>query len=143
VAKADFKLPEEFLLDISKLESRTDEILPKVLQAGAKVVVSKVKSNLLAVLGKNTKVKSRSTGKLEDALGISPALQDKNGDYNIKIGFKEPRSGGVSNAKLANILEYGKAGQPAKPFLKPAKSQTKEACIHAMKEALESEVGKL
>ncbi len=46
----------------------------------------------------------------------------REGNHNIKVGFAEPRSGGGSNAKLANILEYGKHGQPAKPFLKPAKS---------------------
>ena len=74
------------------------------------------------------------------ALGTSPALQDKNGDFNVKVGFSEPRSDGESNAKIATILEYGKSGQPARPFLKPAKSSSKNACIEAMKAKLESEV---
>ena len=42
--------------------------------------------------------------------------------------------------KLANILEYGKHGQPAKPFLKPAKSASKNAAIEAMKQQFEKEV---
>ena len=62
---------------------------------------------------------------------------------NIKIGFSEPRSDGGSNAKLANILEYGKHGQPAKPFLKPAKSASRAECIRVMKQKLEEEVAKL
>jgi len=141
--KVELKMPDEFLLKISKLAEKTDEILPKVLEAGAEVVYSKVKSNLSSVVGKNTKEDSRSTGELESALGVSPAKQDKNGDFNIKIGFGEPRSDGSSNAKIANILEYGKHGQPPKPFLKPAKTQTKNACILAMENKLESEMENL
>lgn len=143
MAKVDFKMPEEFLLKVSRLAEKTDEIIPKVLEAGAEVVYDKVKSNLSSVVGKNTKVKSRSTGELESALGVSPAKQDRDGNFNVKIGFAEPRSDGGSNAKLANILEYGKHGQPPKPFLKPAKSRSKGACIEAMTSKLESEIEKL
>ena len=143
MAKVDFKMPEDFLLKISRLAHKTDEIIPKVLEAGAKVVYDRVKSNLTSVVGKNTKIESRSTGELESALGISPAKQDKDGNFNVKIGFKEPRSDGGSNAKIASILEYGKHGQPPKPFLKPAKSKTRKACIEAMTNKLEGEVEKL
>ena len=143
MAKVDFKMPEEFLLKVSRLAEKTDEIIPKVLEAGAEVVYDKVKSNLSSVVGKNTKVKSRSTGELESALGVSPAKQDRDGNFNVKIGFAEPRSDGGSNAKLANILEYGRHGQPPKPFLKPAKSRSKGACIEAMTSKLESEIEKL
>lgn len=127
-------------MKVSKLADRTDEILPKVLEAGAEVVEDKVRSNLASVIGKGTKEPSRSTGQLLSALGTSPALQDKNGDFNVKVGFAEPRLDGDSNAKIATILEYGKNGQPAKPFMKPAKSASKNACIEAMKAKLESEV---
>lgn len=143
MAKVDFKMPEDFLLKVSRLAEKTDEIIPKVLEAGAKVVYDKVKSNLTAVVGKNTKVESRSTGELESALGVSPAKQDRDGNFNVKIGFAEPRSDGDSNAKIANILEYGRSSQPPKPFLKPAKSQSKNACIEAMTNKLESEIEKL
>lgn len=143
MAKLDFKMPEDFLLKVSKLAEKTDVIVPKVLEAGAKVVFDKVKSNLQAVVGKDTKSKSRSSGELVSALGITSVKQDKNGNFNIKIGFKEPRSDKESNAKIANILEYGKSGQKPKPFLKPAKSQTKETCIKTMKNKLESEIQQL
>jgi HK97 gp10 family phage protein len=140
VAKATYKLPEDFLLKVSKLADKTDEILPRVLQAGGEVVEAKVKSNLQSVIGSGTKEESRSTGELVGALGVSSARQDKNGDFNVKVGFSEPRSDGKSNAMIAGVLEYGKHGQPAKPFLKPAKSASKNACIEAMKAKLESEV---
>lgn len=111
MAKAMMKMPEDFLLKVSKLESKTDEILPRVLESGAEVVEAKVRINLSTVVGINTKVESRSTGELERALGTSQARQDKDGNWNIKVGFDEPRSDGNSNAKIANILEYGRHGQ--------------------------------
>lgn len=143
MAKFEYKMPEDFLLKISKLAENTDVIVPKVLKAGAEVVYEKVKNNLQSVVGKNTKSKSRASGELVSALGITSVKQDKNGDFNIKIGFNELRSDGGSNAKIANILEYGKRGQNAKPFLKPAKSQSKGACVEAMKNTLESEIERL
>jgi hypothetical protein len=143
VAKVDVKMPEEFLLRLSRLGEMTDEIIPKVLEAGGEVILSKVKSNLQSVIGSGTKYPSRTTGELASSLGLSPAKQDRDGNLNIKVGFSEPRKDGESNAKIANIIEYGKSGQPAKPFLKPAKSASRRPCIEAMKARLEQELGRI
>lgn len=136
-------MPDDFLLKVSKLGSDFDPVVEKVLKAGGEVVFKRTKSNLSAVIGKGTKHESRSTGELEKALGVTSVRLDRNGNHNIKIGFSEPRSDGESNAKLANILEYGKHGQPAKPFLKPAKSASKSECISVMKSTFEEEVKKI
>ena len=144
MARMEMKMPEDFLLKVSRLNEKTDEILPKVLEAGGQVVLERVKSNLSAVVGKGTKIPSRSTGELESALGLSPAKPKRDGSgWDIKVGFAEPRSDGDSNAKIANILEYGKSGQPPKPFLKPAKTQSRRACIETMKSKLDEEVRKI
>lgn len=143
MVKVDIKMPDEFLLKVSKLGSDFDPVAEKVLKAGGEVVFKRTKSNLSAVIGKGTKHESRSTGELEKALGVTSVRLDRNGNHNIKIGFSEPRSDGESNAKLANILEYGKHGQPAKPFLKPAKSASKSECISTMKSIFEEEVKKI
>ena len=143
MAKVDVKMPEEFLVKLSKLGSSTDRIAERVLEAGGEIVLKKVKSNLAGVVGKNTKVESRSTGELEASLGLSPAKPDKNGNHDIKVGFAEPRSDGGSNAKIANILEYGKHGLPPRPFLKPAKTASKKECMSVMAQAFEEEVAKL
>lgn len=140
MAKAAFKMPEDFLLKLSRLGEKTDEIIPKVLEAGGEIVEAKVKSNLQAVIGSGTKEESRSTGELLSALGVSSARQDKDGNFNVKVGFSEPRSDGKSNAMIAGVLEYGKSGQSPKPFLKPAKSASKSACVDAMIAAFEKEV---
>lgn len=141
MAKAEIQLPEDFLLQLSRLGDRTDEICEKVLEAGGEVVLAKVRSSLSSVVGKGTKYPSRSAGTLVSSLGLSPVKMDREGILNIKVGFSEPRSDGGSNAKLANIIEYGKHGQPAKPFLKPAKAASKAECIEAMKRKFEEEVG--
>lgn len=143
MAKGMFKMPEDFLQKISALGERTDEIVPRVLEAGGEVMLARVKSNLQAVIGKDTKYDSRSTGELVDALGVSGARMDRAGNYNVKVGFSEPRRDGDSNAKLANIIEYGKHDQPPKPFLKPAKSAAKGACMEAMKAKLEEEINNI
>ena len=143
MAKVEIKLPEEFLLKVSKLANETDTILPTVLAKGGEVVVKKVKSNLASVIGSGTKYPSESTGELESALGVSSAKQNRDGNYNVKIGFSEPRSKGKSNARIANLIEYGKHGQPPKPFLKPAKSATRKPCIDAMTQQLNEELKNL
>lgn len=143
MAKVDFKMPEEFLTRISRLGNRFDSVAESVLEAGGEVVLAKVKSNLASSVGSGTKYDSRSTGELECSLGLTSVRMDKDGNHNIKIGFSEPRADGGSNAKIANIIEYGKHGQPAKPFLKPAKRSTKDACMTAMQRKFEEEVDKL
>lgn len=143
MAKAQMMMPEGFLDRLSKLGIQSDAIAEKVLEAGGKVVLAKVQSNLSSVIGRGTKYDSRSTGELERSIGLSPAKLDRDGNHNVKIGFVDPRSDGDNNAKIANILEYGKHGQPAKPFLKPAKRASKSACEETMKRAFEEEVGKL
>ena len=143
MAKAYMKLPDDFLEKLSSLGNRTDEICEKMLKAGGEVVLSKAKSNLSSVVGSGTKYKSRFTGELESSLGLSEVRLDRNGNYNIKIGFAESRKDGSSNAKLANIIEYGKSGQVAKPFMKPAKSASKNQCIEIMKATFEKEVNNI
>ena len=143
MAKCDLKMPEDFLLKLSRLGSNMDAVAETVLEAGGEVVLEKVQGNLATVIGAGTKYDSRSTGELADALGLSPVRVDKSGNHDIKVGFAEPRSDGGSNAKIANILEYGKHGQAPKPFLKPAKTTSRKECIQTMKDTLEAEVEKL
>lgn len=137
MAKCFVKMPDDFLKKLSSLGENTDAIAAKVLEAGGEVVLDKVKTNLESV------VSSNSSGELISSLGISTVKRDRDGNSNIKIGFAEPRSDGTSNAMIANIIEYGKHNQPARPFLTPAKKQSKNDCINTMKATFEEEVRKL
>jgi HK97 gp10 family phage protein len=154
VARATFIFPREIISKIMQLGNKTDEIIEKSLEAGAGVVEDKVRYNLAGIIGKDTKTDSRSTGELSSSLGTSSPLVDKNGNYNLKIGFAEPRKeqntarGKRSykertNAMIASVLEYGKHGQAPKPFLKPAISSSKKEATAAMVTKFEEEVAKL
>jgi HK97 gp10 family phage protein len=135
MAKVTVKIPDEFAQALSKLGDKTDDIIPRVLEAGGEVVLDKVRGNLQGALSGD------STGELARSLGLSPAKQKRDGSgWDVKVGFSEPRSDGGVNAKIANVLEYGRHGQPPRPFLKPAKSATKSAVIDTMKRKFEQEV---
>ena len=77
---------------IDRLGQNTDRICEKALTEGAKVMKKSVASHLSQVVGKDTKVESRSTGELQSALGVSPVKVDKNGTHNIKIGVRPDRA---------------------------------------------------
>ena len=143
MAEVTVKLPNEYLRKLSRLGKQADEICARRLEAGGKVVEDKIRSNLQAVIGSGTQEPSRSTGELLESLGTSEVKQDADGILNVKVGFAELRSDGESNAKIANIIEYGKHGQPPKPFLKPAKTATRDSCAAAMRQVFDEEVGKL
>lgn len=108
-----------------------------MLEAGGKVVLAETKASLSRVLKNDPK---RQTGQLKDSLGLSPVLQNKSGQSNIKVGFAEPRRDGKSNAMVANTIEYGKSGQAPKPFIAPAKRKSKAAALKAMEDTFNREV---
>lgn len=153
MAKAIVKMPEEFLTKLAGLGTKAPEIIEESLKAGGKVMLERVCSGLSSAVG-NTRFRSRTTGELLSSLGMTPVKRNRNGIYNIKIGFNEPRRKQyaakkkrsyytITNALIGNVLEYGKSGQPARPFLRPARSAGKKECIEAMRQKLESEVGSL
>ena len=139
MAKISIQLPTAFMDQLTKIAAKTDAAIPKALEAGGKVVFEKMQANLGAAIGRGTKFKSRSTGKLAAALGVSPAKLDRDNNLDVKVGFSEG-CGDVSNAMLANVLEYGKHGQPPKPFLKLTKSSSRKPCIEEMQRVLKEEL---
>jgi len=135
-------MPEDFLEKIAKLGDQTDAIVSRVLDAGGEVAADAVRANLKDSIGRG-KDRFRSTGELVAALGVSPAKIDRDGNANVKVGFREPRSGGKSNAMVANVLEYGKHGQPPRPFLKTAKASSRKKVIETMQQKLDEEISNL
>ena len=154
MSKCEIKMPEKFLLKISKLGKETDKIDGQTLKVGGDIMLKSVKSHLKTVIGKDLKHKKRSTGELVNSLGVSPDDVDNKRIHNIKVGFNEPRRNQyeaknkrsyytITNAMIANVIEFGKSGQKPKPFLKPAKNKSRKACIAAMAEKLSEEINKL
>ena len=139
MARVTIKMPTALMDQLAKAAERTDSAIPKALEAGGKVVFDKMWANLDSAIGRGTKYQSRSTGKLLSALGVSPVKVNDGGNYDVKVGFSEGR-GDANNAMLANLIEYGKHGQPPKPFLKRTKSSSQTPCIEVMKTVLKEEL---
>ena len=148
------KLPEDLMKKIDRLGKETDRICEKALTEGGQVMKKSVADHLSQVVGKDTVVESRSTGELQASLGVSPMHIDKNGNADVKIGFREPRSqqtaakgkrsySQITNAMIANVLEYGRKGQEPKPFLAPAKKAAKKDTMAKMETTLREEIDKL
>ena len=146
------------------IEKDLPEMQEKMLKGMADIALPVAKGNLSGAIG-NTKYDSRSTGELLSSLGTSPVKPSKaGGGYDIAVGFNEPRrvqaapakyhkgkNGSqvadrgyytVTNAMLANILEHGKSGQEARPFMGPAKASTRDACIEEAKRIFKEEVAR-
>jgi len=143
MAKATVTLPTEVMERFSKLGNETDRIIDSCLEAGGDVALGFVRDGLAGVIGRDTKFPSRSTGELQQALGLSPPKLNRRGIKDVKVGFHEPRSDGRPNALIANVLEYGKSGQPPKPFLKQAQQQARKPVTTAIEERFDEEVNKL
>jgi HK97 gp10 family phage protein len=141
VARIAVTINDELAQKLSQLENGMDDIIPEILEAGGQVVLSRAKSNLSSSIGRNLKYSSRSTGELASKLGLSPAKLNREGNWDVKVGFAEPHSGGVANALLANVIEHGGHGRPAKPFMKPAAAASRGAAIEAMKAKFGTLVG--
>ena len=157
MATLKVNLPEDLMAGLERLSKQADAVVKKTLEAGAEIVEEKARANL-----KNS-LKGDSSGQLLSALGISPVKpNDKLDGWDIKIGFNEPRkdykgsttykkklkSGKASeykltNAMIASILEYGKKGQAAKPFMKPAEDATKAKARAVMKRVFSEEANKI
>lgn len=151
MAVCKVNLPDEIYKAIEKLSSNTDKVIKSTLEAGGKVALDITKSNLRRSVTNSSK---RMTGELVGSLGMSKVRINSKGIHNIKIGFNEPRKKQykakkkrsynlITNALIAGVLEYGKSGQHPRPFLKPAKSKSKKACIEAMKQKFDEEISKL
>jgi HK97 gp10 family phage protein len=157
MATLKVKLPDDLMIGLERLSKQVDAVVEKTLEAGAEIVEQKARANL-----KNS-LKGESSGQLLGALGTSPVKpNDKLDGWDIKIGFAEPRQdkkGGttykkklksgktseyqLTNAMVANILEYGKKGQAARPFMKPAEDATKAKARAKMKKVFTEEANKI
>ena len=143
MAKVTVEFPDDIVQKLARLETRTDAVLEKTLQAGADVVKPVFQTKLASAIARNTKRKSTSTGQLVSALGVSPVKTADDGSVDIKIGFNEPRQDGKRNAMIAGILEHGSSNQPARPFLSATKSAVKAPATQAMIDAFNQEVNDL
>ena len=165
MVRAYITIPDEKIRELESLASMTSDIIDGMLEAGGRVGVKALRTELSAVIGQGLKYDTRSTGELINSIGVTPPQTDSSGVRNVKIGFNEPRQNQysqntsskgrktrsrtghrsyeeITNRMIAATIEYGKrkANQPPKPFMKRAKLKSKQPIRDAMEEDFVKEV---
>ena len=137
MARMTFKAGDEFALKLSRLSADSDQIAKQAIYAGAKVVADEIKNSLEGVLS------LEFTGDLVDSFGITPIMQDRDGNWNAKLGFDGYDRNGVPNQLKARALESGTSKQPKRPFVRPAVNRTRKKAQAEMARTIDEEINKL
>lgn len=127
---------DDFSLKVSQLDTDLEYIAKKAIYAGAAIVADRMKTNLRNVLS------NEATGQLVASMGVAKIKRGDSG-WNTKIGFSGYNTEGVANQLIARVIESGKSGQRAKPFVRPAVNQTKNEVQAAMERVITEELAKI
>lgn len=108
-----------------------DNIAPKCISAAAPVVKKALKKNLKS---------HRKTGDMEKSITNTKPKKNKQGWY-AKVYFSDEDRKGVSNSLKANIIENGKKGQAAHPFVTKTKNDCQSDVSQAMQDKFNEVTG--
>lgn len=151
------KLPDDLARRFEAAGQEMDGIAEEALRAGAEVLAGEGRSELDRALGMPRFYPKRGSGELRSALGVSPMKLTSRGQYDIRVGFREPRKkqpgrrvgtsrkgGGyytATNAMVANILEHGhrgsRGGQSAVPWWSSALRGGRKAAEDTVRRTVE------
>lgn len=137
MARMTFKAGDEFALKLSQLSIDSDRVAKQAIYAGAKIVADEIKRSLEGVLS------PEATGDLADSFGITPIRQDRDGNWNAKLGFDGYDRDGVPNQLKARALESGTSKQPKRPFVRPAVNKTRKKAQAEMARVIDEEINKI
>ncbi len=163
MAKMTVKLGDALVHGFETAGREMDAIAQAALRAGAAEVYGEAQSRLAEALSRSRKGPKRGSGELRSALGISPMSITKQGAYDIRVGFREPRrkqpgkrvgrsrkGGGyyvATNAMVANILEHGHkgrlGGQEAAPWWEPGLKSSRKKAQEAIQKTVEDRLSEI
>lgn len=129
--------PLDALGGLAKIVDNTEGLASKMVDAGLDVMAREIKSGAS---------RHRVTGHMAESVGKSKPRLNKDGDMVGRVKFYG--SDGVSRSKKgkkfdrtnwikAFRIEYGRSGQPAQPFVRPAIQRSKSAISNAMQKKFE------
>lgn len=157
-----FKRLREYELQLGKLGDKTPEICGKAIYEGAKIVADEVAARLNAlntttdkIAMKNWKkqqpsyITQRAKDGLIESFGVTPMSRDKDGIYNVKLGFDGYNSvktkrwrNGQPNAMIARACESGSSAMHKQPFFRESVQKTRKKAEARMAEILDEEIKK-
>jgi len=110
-----------------RLAQLPDDVQTQILEAQGKLV-------LQAIRQKGQMYRVRDTGGTLDSLKRGKVRRDKRGDMSVYVRFEGRNARGVRYAEIAFVNNYGKAGQPARPFVTQAVQAVEQAALDAAAE---------
>ena len=154
LAKMTIKGLDEYAKMLDRMGRQAPEISKKAVYAGADMVANEIRKNLEQnirdpmYVGKNKNkeyaVKQRrSTGALEQSLGIAPITTDKNGNTNTKVGFSGYDNNHTPNVLKARAMESGTSTLRKRPFVRPAVNAVKKPAQQEMGAVIDKEIAKI
>lgn len=157
-----FSKLREYELMLGRLGDKTPEICGRAIHEGAKIVADEVAAELnalntttdaIAMANWKAKKPSYLTKRAKEGLiksfGITPMQQDKDGIYNVKLGFdgyndvktkRWPK--GQPNAMIARACESGSSAMHKQPFFRLSVQKTRKKAETRMAEILDEEIKK-
>lgn len=131
---------------LDRCANETDRVAKEAIYEGAKILADEVKAGIDTIQG----IHEYQRDDLKAALGVTPMKQNKNEDWNAKIGFDgygskptEKYPQGVPNQLLARAIESGTSFRPKTPFVRRALNKRKADAIKAMGAVIETEFEKI
>lgn len=163
MATCKVQLPDDLIRRMNEAGTQIDTIAEAGLKAGAQVLEAAADSRLGNALSFPRIYPKRGTGELRSNLGVTPMRILKNGIYDVKVGFGEPRRGQpnrrigrskkgggyytATNAMVANILEHGHAdargGQTPAPWWKPALRDAQKEAEETIRKTVEDRLDEI
>jgi len=147
---------EETIKMLEKIEANTDEILTAAIEAGAKIVVKEMSSQISSLKTSSEDEDDekryptqRELKSIQSGLGAAP-VQDNGTKMDTNIGFagydgkqtkRYPR--GHSNKMLAAKFDKGSSFIKAQPFFNKAKRNAEAKATAAMQKVLTDEINRL
>lgn len=137
MALFNIELPNDILRDIEKLDKDTQKMLEEMTEAGARVVLSNIKSSVPA---------SWYTSGIMKCLKITKPYKTPSDDgVNTKVAFYgyfiNRNNEKIPAPLVANVTEYGRSNSPypKKPFLRRSfkKAQIEKAMQDVQKKYIE------
>lgn len=131
---------EDVIEAFSRREQATTEAVPKMLQAGATVLVEAQREEAQAMglnetggFVKSIKATAVKGDSREKHIDVFPHGRAKHG--NDRKGDKS----NVRNATIGFVAEYGTSSQPARPYMTVANDKAHSKVVEAQREVWESE----
>lgn len=138
MARFELRNTGNLLKQLEGLGNYSGEIQKKMVDSALPSLRTAIESNFDKI-----PLSDRSTGALRESLKTISATVDKNGTISGEVGFTGKDENGVRNGLKAGVLEYGKSDQPARPFLRPAVSESSDEVMAKMQQTFNNEINKL